>query len=137
RVIDEFGNSSAFTASDKAVVPFDQSKATFVGGGAVASSAAYLGSYKRMTTTAQYARVSLVGNRLQVVGWKCSSCGSFAIYDGATKIGTVNSYSATLTPRVTLFTKTYTTSATHTFTIRPLGTVGHPGVVLDGFAMRR
>jgi hypothetical protein len=134
---DGFGNTSAATPSAAAVVPWDQTKAVFSGSSLLGSSAAYLGSFRRFSSTAAYAKVTLVGNRLQVVGWKCSSCGAFAIYDGATKIGTVNTYAASLAPRVTLFTRTYASNGTHTFTIRPLGTAGHPGVVLDGFAMRR
>jgi hypothetical protein len=136
-VTDEFGNSSAATVSPQAVVPFDQSKAIFNLSSSVASSSAFLGSYKKISSTSAYAKVTLVGDRLQVIGFKCSSCGSFAIYDGATKIGTVSTYSTTLVARTVLFTKTYTGNATHTFWIRPLGTAGHPTVALDGFAMRR
>lgn len=134
---DEYGNSSAYVTSTKAVVPWDQTKATFSGGTNRTSSAAYRGTFRRLTSNTQYARVTLVGNRLQVIGWKCASCGSFAIYQGNTKIATVSTYSSTLRPRLVLFTKTYTSSATRTFTIRPLGTAGHPVVALDGFAMRR
>jgi hypothetical protein len=90
-----------------------------------------------MTSTSAYARFSLIGNRLQVIGFRCSSCGSFAVYDGATKIATVSTYSSTTVARAVLFTKTYTRSMKRTFTIRPLGTSGHPAVALDGFAMRR
>jgi hypothetical protein len=136
-VTDEFGNTSAATVSGGAVVPFDQSKAVFNLSSSVASSSAYLGSYKKISSTSAYAKVTLVGDRLQVVGFTCPSCGSFAIYDGATKIGTVSTYSSGLVARTVLFTKNYTGNATHTFTIRPLGTAGHPAVVLDGFAMRR
>lgn len=137
KALDEFGNSSAYVTSAKAVVPWDQTKATFSGGTNRTSSAAYRGTFRRLTSNTQYARVTLVGNRLQVIGWKCSSCGSFAIYQGSTKIGTVSTYSSTTRARLVLFTKTYTSSATRTFTIRPLGTAGHPVVALDGFAMRR
>jgi hypothetical protein len=135
---DAYGNTSAFVnGTDKAVVPYDQTKASLYGGTTVASTSAYLGSYRRLTTSSQYAKVTLVGNRLQVVGWKCSGCGSFAIYDGATKVATVSTYSASTIARTVLYTRSYSASGTHTFTIKPVGTAGHPAVLLDGFAMRR
>lgn len=134
---DAYGNTSGWAVGPKAVVPFDQTKATYTGGTTFAAGNAYLGSFRRLSSTAHSARVSLVGNQLLVVGWKCPSCGGFAIYDGATKIGTVSTYAASTQPRALLFSKTYAANATHTFTIRPLGTPGRPYVVLDGFAMRR
>jgi len=143
RAFDAYGNSTAaFNVANTVgvgsptVVPLDQGAAT-IGGTTVASSSAWLGSYRRLTSTSQYARISLYGNRLQVIGWKCGSCGSFAIYDGSTKIATVSTWSSSVKARTVLFAKYYATNATHTFTIRPLGTAGHPAVLLDGFAMRR
>jgi len=137
KVVDGFGNASAYVSSGKAVVPFDQTKATFSGGTNVSSGGAYLGSFRQLKTTASYARVALVGNKLMIVGWKCKTCGKFALYDGSTRIAVVDTYAASTQPRVLLFSKTYASSATHTFTIRPLGTAGRPGVNLDGFAMQR
>lgn len=119
------------------VLPTDQSKATLYGGTTVASKYAWLGSYRRLTTTTQYARVSLTGTRLQVIAWRCSGCGSFAIYQGSVKIGTVSTYASSTKIRQVVFTKYWSTSATRTFTIRPLATSGHPAVLIDGFAMRR
>jgi hypothetical protein len=136
-VNDGFGNSSLWVGSTGAVVPWDHTKAAFSGGITSSSSSAYLGSFRKLTGTSQYAKVTLVGNQLQIVGWKCASCGSYAIYEGSTKIGTVNSYASSTVVRVVTFTKSYATSGTHTYVIRPLGTAGHPGVILDGFAMRR
>jgi hypothetical protein len=136
-VTDEFGNSSAATVSSGAVVPFDQSKAYINGGTDYTSLKAYNGFFHRMNLTTDVTRVTLVGDRLQVVGWRCSTCGSFALYDGAAKVATVSTYSASTVARTVLLTKTYTGNAKHVFTIRPLGTAGHPGVVLDAFAMRR
>jgi hypothetical protein len=137
KVTDPYGNTSGTVVSGQAVVPYDETKASYAGASLLHSSTAYLGSYRRMTSTSAYAKVTLVGNRLQVVGYRCSSCGSFAIYDGSTKVGTVSTYASSTVARAVLFTKTYAGNATHTFTIRPLGTAGHPAVALDGFAMRR
>lgn len=135
--MDAFGNSTPYVGSAKAVVPFDQTKATLYGGANVTSAGAYLGSVRRLSATSHYARVSLVGNKLMVIGWRCTTCGKVAIYDGSTRIATVDTYAASTQRRVVLFSRTYSASATHTFTLRPLATAGRPYVWLDGFAMQR
>lgn len=136
RGTDAYGNPTPLV-STKAVVPFDQTKATYSGASTVASSASFLGSYRKLTSTRSYAKVTLTGNRFQVIGLRCSGCGSFAVYEGSTKVATVSSYATSTKARQVLFTRTWSTSATRTLTIKPLGTSGHPAVLLDGFAMRR
>jgi hypothetical protein len=137
QVKDAFGNASAFVSSARAVVPFDQGKATFSGGTTISSASSYLGSYRQLRSTSSYAKVTLTGNRLQVIGVKCAACGKFAVYAGSTKLATIDTYSSSTKLRQVLFTKTYTSVGTHTLTIRPLGTAGRPNVDLDGFAARR
>jgi hypothetical protein len=137
QVKDSYGNATALLASAHAVVPFDQTKATLSGGTNVSTTAAFLGSYRRLSKTTDYAKVTLVGSRLQVVGWKCTSCGVFAIYDGSSLVGTVDTRASSTITRTVLFTRTYSSVGTHTFTIRPKATSGRPYVLLDGFAMRR
>jgi len=136
-VKDAFGNTTkTFVNSARAVVPFDQTKAAFSGGSNVYHSAAYLGSYRKLWRTTDYAKVTLTGNRIQVVGWRCSTCGTFAIYDNGTLVGTVSSYASTTKVRQVLFAKTYSAIGTHSFTIKPKATAGRPNVMLDGFAIR-
>jgi hypothetical protein len=137
QVRDYYGNATPYVSSAHAVVPFDQTKASLVGGLDVGTAAAYLGSYRRLSRTADYAKVTLVGNRLQVLGWRCGSCGAFAIYDGSTLVATVDTRSSSTLAHVVLYTRTYSAVGTHTFTIRPKATAGRPYVYLDGFAMRR
>jgi hypothetical protein len=103
----------------------------------LASSSSYLGSIRQLRTTASYARVTLTGNRLQVIGIKCSACGKFAIYLGSTKVATVDTYASSTKLRQVLYSATYSNVASRTYTIRPLATAGRPSVDLDGFAMRR
>ena len=134
---DAFGNSTPVVSSARAVVPYDQTKAVLYGGTTTVNSSAYLGSYRRLWKTTDYAKVNLVGNRLQVVGLRCTTCGQFAIYDGSTLIGVVDTYAASTQLRRVLFTRTYSSVGTHYFTIRPKATSGRPNVMLDGFAMRR
>jgi len=137
KMVDIYGNATAYVTSARAVVPFDQTKATLSGGTNVSASAAYLGTYRKLSKTTDYAKVSLVGSRLQVVGWKCTSCGVFAIYDGSSLVGTIDTRASSTITRTVLFTRTYSSVGTHTFTIRPKATSGRPYVLLDGFAMRR
>lgn len=137
RIADAYGNSTGWYISGQAVVPFDQTKATLYGGGNVYTSSAYLGSYRKLWHTTDYARVTLTGNKLQVVGWRCTTCGVFQIYDGSTLIYTVDTYASSTKARQVLFTRYYSSVGTHTFTIRVKATPGRPDVKLDGFAMRR
>lgn len=138
---DAYGNSTAWSATVRTVVPFDQTKATLYGGSNVYNSAAYLGSYRRLGTTKDYAKVTLVGNRLSIVGWKCSACGAFSLYDynpadGSGTLMNIDTYSSTTKTRQVLFTRYYPGNQTHVYTLRPKATAGRPYVMLDGFAMR-
>jgi hypothetical protein len=137
KATDAYGNSTSTVQSGKAVVPYDQTKATLSGGTTIGSSLAYFGSLRQLKSTSSYAKVTLFGNRLQIIGWKCKTCGKFVIYDGGTKLATVDTYATSGTVRSVLFTRTYTAIGTHTFTIRSLATYGRPAVDLDAFAMRR
>jgi hypothetical protein len=134
---DAYGNATGFVSSARAVVPFDQSKATLYGGTSYASSSAYLGSFRKLGKTTQYAKVTLTGNRLQVIGFRCTTCGVFTIYDGRTLVGTIDTRASSTVARTVLYTRSYSSVGTHTFTIRPKATAGRPYVILDGFAMRR
>jgi hypothetical protein len=137
QVKDAYGNATPSVNSSRAVVPFDQTRATLSGGSNVYGTSAFLGSIRKLWHTSDYARVTLTGNRLQVVGIKCTSCGKFAIYDGSTLIATVDTYATSSKVRQVLYTRYYSAIGTHTFTIRPKATAGRPNVMLDGFAMRR
>jgi hypothetical protein len=134
RAFDGFGNSTALVYSARTVVPRDQSGATLYGGTTVSDSRAWYGSYRRMAATSNYTRITLTGNRLQVVGWKCSGCGSFSVWDNGSYLGTFSTSASSTLARVVVLTKTYTSNATHTFTIKPYSA---KPVLLDGFAMRR
>jgi hypothetical protein len=133
---DAYGNATPWVNSRRAVVPFDQTKATFYGGSNGYSSDAYLGSYRKLWHSTDYARVTLTGNRLEVVGTSCPTCGLFDVFDSGHWIGTVDSYAPTTTARDVLFAKSFTTIGTHHFAIKARGTADRPDVILDGFAMR-
>jgi len=128
------GNTTAWTASTWAVVPFDQGAATLSGGVPYNASYAYLGSTRRLTRPADYARITFIGSRFQVIGTRCASCGAFRLYDGGSYLGTFDSWAPTTTGRAVLCT--FALGGEHTFTLRPVGTAGHPDVFVDAFAVR-
>jgi hypothetical protein len=136
KATDAYGNSTGTATSGRATVPYDQTKATLSGGVNMGSRAYYQGTVRRMASKTNYARVALYGNRLQIIGTRCATCGQFALYDGSTKIATVDTRYSRTVNRTVLFTR-LTTLGNHTYTIRPLATAGRPNVILDGFAMRR
>lgn len=134
---DPAGNTTALRTVGNAVVPYDHTRATFSGGTTVTTAAAWLGSWRNLRTTASYAKVTLVGKKLQVIGTRCTACGKFDIFEGSKLLATVDTYHSSTFPRAVLYTRYYTTSGTHTYTIRPKATPGRPSVNLDGFAMLR
>lgn len=134
---DSFGNSTALVTSAKAVVPFDQNRATLSGGTSRANSTAWLGSYRQLTATTHYARIAVTGDRFQVIGWRCPSCGVMDIYEGSTRVASVDTRAATTKARAVLYTRTWSKVGARTMTIKPRGTSGRPSVLLDGFAVRR
>jgi len=134
---DAFGNATGVATSGAAVVPFDQGKAVLYGGRNLAQPQDYFGYVRILSASNHYARITITGNRLQVIGQRCASCGVFDIYEGNTRLGAFDTRAATTQVRVVLYTRTYPAIVTRTFTIRPRGTAGRPNVVLDGFAIRR
>jgi hypothetical protein len=132
---DAFGNSTPTAVSGWAVVPWDQTKASYNTGTTYALSSAYLGSYRVLRTSGAIARIAVNGNRLQVIGARCPGCGVFDVYVGTTRIGTVDTHRSSTLQRSVLFTKTWSTGY-RVVTIRARGTAGRPNVVLDGFGIR-
>jgi hypothetical protein len=136
RAFDAYGNSTPAVTSGRATVPVDQTSAAFSGGVTMGSSSYYGTTARRLASTTNWARIALTGNRLQIIGVRCATCGQFAVYDGSTKIATVDTRYSRTVPRQVLYTK-LTTLGKHTYTIRPLATAGRPNVILDAFAMRQ
>ena len=89
-----------------------------------------------MSKTTDYARLAFLGNRLQVIGTRCASCGAFNLYDGGSFVGSFDTYSSTTKARQVLATLYLNGISSHTFTVKPRATSGRPYVFLDAFAMR-
>lgn len=132
---DAYGNSTPNVIGTWAVVPWDQTKASFNSGTTYALSSAYLGSYRVLKAAGSYANIAVNGARLYVVGARCPGCGVFDVYIGSTRIGTVDSYRSSTVQRSVLFTK-YFGSGYRVVTIRARGTAGRPNVILDAFGIQ-
>jgi hypothetical protein len=135
--VDSFGNKTGTTTSGSAVVPWDQTKATLFGGRNLSQAEDYFGTVRVLNAAGHYAKIAITGNRFQIIGQRCATCGVFDVFEGSTRIATVDSRAASTQFRVVLFTRTYPTVVARTVTIKARGTAGRPNVVLDGFAVRR
>jgi hypothetical protein len=99
---------------------------SFYGGAARASSSA------GATATYRFAGRS--------VGWlttMATTRGKVTILIDGVAIQTIDLWSTTTKRRVLAFVKTWSTSATHTITVKVLGTAGRPRVDVDGFVTLR
>lgn len=134
---DTYGNSTAAALSGKAVVPFDQTSAALSGGVNVARADAWLGTLRTLSRSTDYARIAITGDRFQVIGERCTTCGIVDIYDGSTRIAAVDTHASARQGRQVLYTRLWAAGGNHTITLRPRGTSGRPNIVLDGFAVRR
>jgi hypothetical protein len=137
RVADAYGNSTGTLSSAAAVVPFDQVSAAFNAGRTVAQARNFLGSVRLLNVAGQYGRITVTGNRFQVIGQRCTTCGAFDVYDGRTRVATIDTRATSTQYRAVLYTRTWTTSATRTLVVKARGTSGRPNVILDAFAVRR
>ncbi|MCW2668760.1 MAG: hypothetical protein JWO27_657 [Frankiales bacterium] len=134
---DGFGNSTAATGLGTAVVPYDQTRASFTGSTATqALSGRYLGSATILKAAGAAARLVVNGNRLQVIGEKCASCGVMDIYVDGTRVAGVDTHDTQRRARAVLYTRNLTAGVNHTVVIKARGTAGRPNVVLDAFGVR-
>jgi hypothetical protein len=135
-VKDTFGNTSAPTGVGVAVVPYDQTKATFSGTYLTQSiNDRYLGSATLLKAAGAAARIIVNGNRLQLLGERCTSCGVMDVYVDGVRVAGIDTRASQRTPRVVLYTRALT-AGNHTVVVKSRGTAGRPNVVLDGFGVR-
>jgi len=129
------GNSTVDTAGGTAVVPYDQTRAAFSSGVVTSSPDRWYGSARVLQAAASYAKLTVVGNRFQLIGERCTTCGVFDVFDNNHLVGSVDSR-GTRAPRAVLFTRTLT-AGSHVMVVKNRGTAGRSNVIVDGFAVRR
>ena len=134
---DSYGNSTAPTGLGTAVVPYDQTRASFSGSFVTQTlNERYLGNATILKAAGAAARLVVNGNRLQIIGEKCASCGVFDVYVDGVRVAGIDSHATQRYTRVVLYTRALSAGVNHTVVIKARGTAGRPNVVLDGFGVR-
>jgi hypothetical protein len=135
---DAFGNASAETSGSSTVVPLDQTSAAYHGNTAPQALAGqYLGSARLLRAAGAYGQITVRGNRFQVIGDRCGSCGIFDVYVNGVRVAGIDSRNAAHQVRQVLYSRPLNPAINSTIVIKARGTAGRPNVVLDGFAVRR
>jgi hypothetical protein len=141
RTRDRAGNLSGW-AYDRTLKPSAYNERSSIirysGSWAYRYPSAALGDRVRATTTAgSKASVTFKGRSYAWIATKGPTRGKAAIYVGGTKVATVDLYAPKTTYRQVVFTRTWSTTATRTVTIRALGTAGRPRIDIDGILLVR
>jgi hypothetical protein len=135
---DAFGNASPETSGSSTVVPLDQTSATYAGNTAPqALPGQYLGSARVLRAAGAYGQITVKGNRFQIVGDRCGSCGIFDVYVNGVRVVGIDTRNAAHQVRQVLYSRPLNPAISSTIVIKARGTAGRPNVVLDGFALRK
>ncbi len=128
---DTYGNSTAPTVLGTAVVPTDQNAMTFTGKTASTGSAASYFTTERVLRDGATATFSGIGDRVQVIGSTCPTCGRVEVLVDDVQLGFLNDRSGQRVDKVLLLSRLLHPGR-HTVRL-----VAHGDVVLDGYAFRR
>jgi hypothetical protein len=74
---------------------------------------------------------------MAIVGRRGPTSGKAKVYVDGVLVSTIDLYRSTSQSRVVLFSRAWSTVATHTVRVVVLGTAGRPRVDIDGFAIVR
>jgi hypothetical protein len=137
RATDGKGNTSGFAAGPTFTPTLRQetgSGITYVGSWTQATlTGASGGSVKFAKSSTATATFSFTGRSVAWVAQMGSSRGVADVYVDGVFAQTVDLFSSTTKPRMTVFTRSFATSAAHTIQIRVKATVGRPRVDIDAF----
>jgi hypothetical protein len=137
RAIDHAGNVGSWTyASAFTLYGYSETSGAnrYSGSWTVASSStAYWGGKAKASSRAgsQMTR-TFTGRTVAWLALRGPTRGKAQVYVNGTLAATVDLYASTTQPQRIAFTKTWSTSATRTLTIRVLGTSGRPRIDIDG-----
>lgn len=139
-VRDDFGNTTQWTPSAVAPVPYDDRAFSMTGSwlNQTGLSGRFLGTIRQGTAAGARLTYSAYGTKFSIVADKCVKCGQMKVYfDGVLK-GTVDTHaSTTLTKQAVWNSGTYDLTKKHTIIIIVVGTSGRPQVRIDGLIARR
>lgn len=134
------GSTSGFSSAVTSVVPLDErsTSAVFSSGWVRRSSSSrYLATVTDTTLAGKTMTINTTVHAYYLVGDKCTTCGKLSIYVDGKLITTIDTHASSLLVRQTLFSRTFTGTATHRLTIKTLGTAGRPRVGIDAIGIQR
>jgi hypothetical protein len=139
RAIDKAANVGAWTyGSSFRLTAYQESSARISWSGSwhTASSTSYWGGRQRYATAAgAKASLTFTGRNIAWVGSVGPTRGWARIYINGVYVKSISLYATSAASRRVLFTKSWSTSATRTITIRVSGTTGHPRVDVGAFVV--
>jgi len=101
---DAYGNTTGYTQLAKASVPLDQNSASYASGWTSASAPGrWLGTLRITKTHGAKSILDAYGRAFQIVGDRCTSCGSFKVYLDGIYTATVNTYATRTRARQVLW----------------------------------
>lgn len=141
RATDGAGNSSG-PAIGPVVSPrlySDSSSLAKYGSGwrTVASAGATGGTLHRASKRGASMTFTFTGRAVGLVAPKGASRGKVKVYVDGSYVSTVNLYRSSAISKVVVFSRSWTTSASHRIRLVVVGTAGHPRVDVDGFVVIR
>ena len=99
------------------------------------SSTASGGKLRTSTQANAYVEFKRAALATAIVGRRGPTSGKAKVYVDGVLVSTIDLYHATSQSRVVLFSRSWSTVATHTIRVVVLGTAGRPRVDIDGFAI--
>ena len=141
RARDKAGNVGAWTTASSwsaALTQNSSSSVVYAGAWATASSASSSGGSVRSSTAAgATASLTLSGRAVGLVSTLCAACGAVRVFVDGVLAATVNTNAASTTYRQVVFSKGWSSYASHTIRLVVVGTAGTPRVNLDAFEIIR
>ena len=104
---------------------------------ATSSSTASHGNLRTSTQAGAYVEFKRAAMAIGVVGRRGPTSGKAQVYVDGVLVSTIDLYHSTAQSRVVLFSRAWSTVATHTVRVVVLGTAGRPRIDIDGFAIVR
>lgn len=139
RAFDKAGNVSAFVYGTTFRVKLVQQTSTSVHWSGswttTTTTSASGGSYRSATSAGASVAYTFTGRGIGVVATEGTGFGSFKVYLDGVLVGTVSDYATSTVYRRMVYSKAWSTWATHTIKLVSVGTAGHPKIDLDAFVL--
>jgi hypothetical protein len=137
RATDTKGNTSLYVTGPTMTLTAKQetsSTIVYTSGWSTASpTSAYGGSLKYATSATARATFTFTGRAVAWIAPRNTNRGQAEVWVDGILASTIDLFASTSQPRMTVFTRSWTTSAQHTVQIRVKATVGRPRIDVDAF----